>query len=113
MVVVGGCTSWEYCPLIIQNLGITAAAAISRNWGNGQVYSAAAIMTRTFIIVIIRVVNEPSRSFTVPGEGRYQGKGFGAQNSPELSTQNRIQHCLLETDLIKSPEAEKHFFHRN
>ena len=73
LVVVGGCTSWEYCPLIIKNLGITAAAAISRNWGIGQIYAAAIItMTHTFIIVIIRVVNEPSRSFTVvPGEGRY------------------------------------------
>ena len=57
MVVVVGCTSWEYCPLIIWNLGLTAAAAISRNWGIGQIYAAAIMtMTRTLIILIIRVV---------------------------------------------------------
>ena len=59
MVVVVGCTSWEYCPLIIWNLGLTAAAAISRNWGIGQIYAAAIrTMTRTLIILIIRVVND-------------------------------------------------------
>ena len=35
----------------------TAAAAISRNWGIGQIYAAAIMtMTRTLIILIIRVV---------------------------------------------------------
>ena len=43
----------------------TAAAAISRNWGIGQIYAAAIINNDNDSYFYNRVVNEPSRSFTV------------------------------------------------